>query len=37
MTDLSIYFVLLSPFDHVLVYWSVLWPLGGQELLSLGH
>jgi len=28
----SIYFVLLSPFDHVWVlYWSVLWSLGGQE------
>jgi len=26
----SIYFVLLSPFDHVWVYWSVLWSLGGQ-------
>jgi len=33
----SIYFVLLSPFDHVWVYWSVLWSLGGQELLSFGH
>jgi len=32
----SIYLVLLSPFDHVWVlYWSVLWSLGGQELLSL--
>jgi len=31
----NIYFILLSPFDHVWVlYWSVLCSLGGQELLS---
>jgi len=33
---LSIYFVLLFLFDQVWVlYWSALWSLGGQELLSL--
>jgi len=34
MSVCIIYFVLLSPFDHV-HYLSVLWSLGGQELLSL--